>query len=245
MIFDKIKIKLKKRLEAEIYCRSEILYSKILKQLPERHGTKEKSNVIISLTSYPDRFNQIYLCLKSLMYQTVKPQKIILWLGSDSKNFPITPEMEKLKKYGLEIVYRDENLKPHNKYYYAFKEFPESIVITADDDLIYSPFTVSSLLKGHKKYPDAVCARRVHSIRFEEGKIAKYNSWDNECKTKKDPSFKLVATGCGGVLYPPHSVNERVLDKKAIFENALNQDDLWLKFMETIQGTKVYWCKCM
>ena len=40
------------------------------------------------------------------------------------------------QKRGLTIRFC-EDLKAHKKYYYAFKEYPDDIVITVDDDVIY------------------------------------------------------------------------------------------------------------
>ena len=50
--------------------------------------------------------------------------------------------------------------------------------------------------------------------------------------------MKLIATGVGGVLYSPKMLDERVLDLETLKTLALNQDDLWLKVMETLKGTK-------
>ena len=114
-----------------------------------------------------------------------------------------------------------------------------------DDDVIYSPTTISSLLKIHGKYPKAVCARRVHNIVCNQHSIAKYSLWNQECQTKILPSLKLMAVGVGGVLYPPNSVYNLVFDKKLIKKICLNADDLWLKFMEVLQNTEVVWCPCL
>ena len=179
------------------------------------------------------------------MYQTIKPDKIILWLGNDSIGVKLPIEIEKLKKYGLEVVYRDENLKPHKKYYYAIQDYPNSIVITVDDDVIYSPTMIASLLKMHEKYPKAVCARRVHEIVCDQLGIANYNSWNQACQTEFRPKMNLMAVGVGGVLYPPNALDKRAFDKEMIKKVCLNADDLWLKFMEVLQETKVVWCPCL
>ena len=63
--------------------------------------TREK-HIIVSLTSYPARLPNIYLCLKSLLLQTVKPDKIILWFGCDTKRENLTQDMLDLEQYGIE-----------------------------------------------------------------------------------------------------------------------------------------------
>ena len=59
---------------------------------------KREKQIIISLTSYPARFENIHLCLKSLLMQTVKPDKIILWFGSDTKTNDLTQKMLELEQ---------------------------------------------------------------------------------------------------------------------------------------------------
>lgn len=235
------------------------LYSKgslikvILALLPLKNGTVEKGSrakdeIIISLTSYPERFKFLEYCLKSILYQTKKPDRIIVWLGNDTEERDLTEGMKKLKKYGVEYRFiRDENMKSHKKYLYAFEEYKKSIVITIDDDEFYSPFLISGLLKTHKRYPKAVCARRVHRITSAEGKIKSYLEWDWAVrgKQKRIPSYDLIAIGVGGVLYPPNCLNGAVQDKEMIRELCFNADDIWLKCMGLLNGTKTVWSPCL
>ena len=57
-------------------------------------------------------------------------------------------------------------------------------------------------------------------------------------------SVRLIPIGCGGVLYPPHSLASNVFDKEDINALCLRTDDLWLKSMAVKAGTKtVRWRK--
>ena len=76
-----------------------------------------KEKIIISMTTFPKRFENIDLCIKSLLLQTMKPDKIIIWLGSDSDEFMISKYLRKYEKYGITIfVDSDLNIKSHKKY---------------------------------------------------------------------------------------------------------------------------------
>lgn len=201
--------------------------------------------IIVSLTSYPARFPHIHLALKSIMLQTVKADKIIVWLDEDVKREQFTKEMIELEQYGIEYRNMPGDLKPHKKYIHAMREYPEDIIITVDDDLFYSSDVIESLMRTHKKYPKAVCARRVHRmVKDESGKIKGYNEWIGEYTDSDIPSHDLLATGVGGVLYPPHCLAEMAYDEKLIQELSLKADDIWLKFMELLAGTKVVWAPC-
>ena len=193
--------------------------------------------IIASLTSYPARFDILSVTIKSILLQSMKADKVILWLGSDSKNAELPGNIVELKKYGLEIRLVDDNIMPHKKYFYAMQEFPNDIIITFDDDVVYSPFTISSLIKTHFAFPECVCARRVHRIIFEDGVMIPYNKWEFNCTSLKKPSYMLFATGIGGVLYPPNSLYKCALDIERVKNECLRADDVWLKVMEMLAET--------
>lgn len=204
-----------------------------------------EQKIIVSLTSYPGRFRVIHLALKSIMLQTVKPDKIIVWLDEGITRDQFTKQMIELEQYGIEYRNMPGDLKPHKKYIHAMQEYPEDIVITVDDDLFYPEDVIESLMCTHEKYPTAVCARRVHKIVCDEkGAIAGYNDWLGEYTGSEKPSHDLLATGVGGVLYPPHCLAEMAYDTSLIQELSLKADDIWLKFMELFAGTKVVWSPC-
>lgn len=205
--------------------------------------SKRNKKIIVSLTSYPKRFKYIGLCLKSLLLQKFKPDKIIVYLGSDSKIEDLTDEMLFYENYGIEYRFdKYRNLKPHKKYYYAMLEYPEDIVVTADDDIIYPSDWLDSLVKSYKKYPNSISARRVHFMRFDnQGNLLPYNKWFDQCRSVRKPSKFLVATGGSGALYPPKSLSSLAFDAMKIEVNCLDADDIWLKAMEMLNYTSVVW----
>lgn len=207
-------------------------------------SNKRDKKVILSLTSYPNRFGGLDLCIKSLLNQSFKPDKLILYLDDTVQDKEITDNILQLKKYGLEICKRPENIKPHKKYYYALKEHPEDIIITVDDDMIYNRNLIKILINSYNKYPKAVSAIRVHKILTDEsGRLKPYNDWKNEYDKIDTPSMQLLATGVGGVLYPPHCMNEEVFNLNNIKKLCLEADDIWLKYMQVLNNTPVVFAK--
>lgn len=208
--------------------------------LPILKPAKTVEGVIVSLTSYPARLKNLYFVIRSLLKQKVVAEKIILYLGTDTKDSDIPSKLKKLTKYNFEIRTGYEDLKPHKKYFFAMQEFPNHTIITVDDDLIYDRNLVNDLVECAKKNPACVCARRVNLItKNENGELNPYSKWKWEYKKLTEPSHALLATGCGGVLYPPKCLPEEVFDTTAIKENCLNTDDIWLKFMELKNDVKV------
>ena len=199
---------------------------------------------IVSMASYSKRIETIHICLDSLFSQTRKPQKIILYLDEsvDVNHLPnnIIPFIAK----GLEIVQVSSKLKAHNKYFYVFSEYANTIIITVDDDVVYDKNLFYNLIESYKKFPDAISAARVHYVTFdEEHKICPYQNWLFEYSNLLTPSMRLFATGVGGILYPPNIMPKEVLDSSLINDLSLNADDIWLKFMQIKENIPVVWSR--
>ena len=208
--------------------------------------TKNNEKVIVSLTTYQKRFEDVKLAIKSLGFQTKKADRVLLYIDDYEDKDTVTRNFSKLEQFGVEIIRVPEDLKPHKKYYFAIKSNPDAIVITIDDDCIYWPWTISSLLKTHKKHPTAVCARRVSKITYDENKnIEPYNSWKQSYIKELKPSSLLIATGVGGVLYPPHALPPEAFEVDAIKRYCYEADDIWLKIMESMNRVDVVWTKCL
>lgn len=216
-----------------------------------RYGLNKKTRkekIIVSLTSYPGRFDTIISPLKTLLRQSIKPDKIIVWLGSDASPDLLTDKMKKLEKYGIEYRFDSAlNLKPHKKYYYAMQEFENDIVITVDDDILYPRSMIKSLIKIHEQYPDYICARRIHRIKKNEnGQVCPYNEWYWEVRDLSgNPDPLNFGTNGAGTLFPPHSLSEKAFDSEKIITLCLNADDVWIWFMETLNRKKVIWAPCI
>ena len=65
-----------------------------------------KHPVIVSLTSYEERFDDLVISLYSIFRQTLKPDRIILWLSDEFKSLNDLPyEITGFLKNGLEICF--------------------------------------------------------------------------------------------------------------------------------------------
>ena len=222
----------------------ELLRAKVKKASWEVGVKKSSENpqIIVSLTSYPRRFNEIELCIKSLCLQKVKPNKIILWLGNDSCEKDVQNLKDKYQKYGVTVRWdKERNLFSHKKYYYAMQEFLNDIIILADDDLIYPYDWIESLLRISREYPNCICARRVHNITWKNDKTPeRYSKWIGEAKILI-PSHNLLATTGAGTLFPPNCFSSECFNIDVFMNFAKSADDIWLKIMAVKNGRKVVW----
>lgn len=195
--------------------------------------------LIVSLTTYPKRFNVVYLTIESLMNQTMKPDKIILWLAKDELSEGKVPQkILKLKSRGLDIKVVNENLKSYKKLIYTIKEFKASNIITCDDDVIYPKFFIEGLYNKSKELPNTIIAYRCTFMKkVDDHKLETYLNWGPP--ENNQPSFNLFPTGVGGILYPSNSLHNRVLDKELFLNLSPTGDDIWFKAMALLNNTKI------
>ncbi len=207
-------------------------------------GIDDSHEIIVSLTTFSDRIETVWITIATMMNQTYKPKRIILWLAREqfAGEEALPHKLLRLKKRGLEIAFC-EDLKPHKKYFYTMEKAPDDYVVTIDDDVIYPENHLEQLWETHLKFPNAVCCQYAHKIAYEEnGQIAAYEKWTNSWKEYEKPTFQIMPVGCGGVLYPPHVLSDELFNKEAIKELCPVMDDLWLKSMAVLKGTKAVLC---
>lgn len=205
-------------------------------------STPEKK-VIISFTSYPQRIPTLHQMVETLCSQTKKANQIILWLSKEqfpNREKDLTPELLHCCEKGLSIRFVDGDLKSHKKYIYGFKEFPEDLILTVDDDILYPADMVETLYDSYLKFPKAISCLRAHLVMFtKEGQLEPYRNWFKEVNKIELPSMDLCATGCSGILYPPNCLHEDVFSTTDIQNTCIHGDDLWLKVQALRVNTPV------
>lgn len=205
------------------------------------HMEQRERKVIISLTSFPERIPYVHKAICSMLHQRYKPDMVILWLAEPQfpgKEMDLPRKLLSLCKYGLTIKWVEKDIKPYKKLIPALREFPEDIIVTADDDVYWPVDHLSKLIHALQERPNEIHCHQITRIRFENG------SFDS---AKRSPEMygsskycnKLV--GVGGVAYPPHCLGAEVFNEKAFLELAPTSDDIWFWAMALKNGTKIHW----
>lgn len=205
-------------------------------------GVSEKlyndKQVIVSLTTFGSRIKDSYLSIESIMLGSMKPNKIVLWLGLDEKGKPLPITLKKQMKRGLEVKYT-EDIRSYTKLVPSLRDFPEDIIITIDDDIIYNYDLVENLYLSYLEDPECIHANRVHVPSIgKDGKLTNYSTWKRNQKPG-DISYLNFLTGVGGVLYPPHCFNEEVFNKEVFLDICKYADDIWFYSMAIFNGRKI------
>lgn len=218
------------------------LYSKLYQSLTNlrwffrKRALKHRmpGELIVSLTTYGLRFRTLPMTLKCLMTQTVRPDKLILWVTWGDADL-ITTEVKKFTSFGLEIRFC-EDLRSYKKIIPTLIDHPNAFIITADDDLFYHRRWLEELVNEYSGTKSEIICHRARQVLYDNNrKIESYNRWP-ELKKPTDVNGAIFPTSGAGALYPPGCFHSDVLKVEIFTKLSPNADDLWLYWMHRLNG---------
>ena len=214
-----------------------------LAQFPRNPNAPRHSlpaELVISLTSYPARFPTLHLTVKSLLDQTIRPDRIVLWIAVDDvSQLPETLTELQSDRFQIETC---EDLRSFKKILPSLAKFPDAFILIADDDTYYPDGWLRSLVETYDPAHPSVVFTRGHRPRYSaDGKLMPYRQWDRNAVNDPDGTVSqdMLATGNGGVLYPPGSLPPETTDLDTIRKFSATSDDVWLYFMRRRSGFPV------
>ena len=193
-------------------------------------------DVIVSVTSYSQRMLEAALAIESIMEQTMKANRIVLWVAhEDFKHIPISLKM--LQARGLEIMECDD-LRSYKKLIPSLRQFPKDVIITIDDDVFYNQDILERLISAYQKNPTMIYCSRAYRVGLtKEGLLLPYGQWISA--SEKDADRRNFFVGSGGVLYPPHCLDEEVFRENVFMDISKYADDVWFFAMALKKGTRI------
>ncbi len=200
-----------------------------------------ETTLTFTLTSFPDRIDTVQYTLRTLFSQSVKPDRVVLWLAEEEfEGVELPDSIKEFQKIGLEVRFC-ENMLGHKRFYKIIDEQKDNeLIIMFDDDILFPKYLVERLYKTWKKFPDCVICDRGQVLTFKDDKILNPGRWSSIGKTGvQTPSFKILASPGGGCLLPPKALYKDANNTDIINQNALRADDLWLMFMTVQNDVKV------
>lgn len=201
---------------------------------------KRKTPLLVCLTSFQARFFLAHLALASLMRQSVKPDRLILYLHrSELSSLP--PRILALKKRGLEIIALDEtNLLGYKKIIPPLRAYPDALIVTADDDLIYERTWLARLYRAYQREPQYVHCHRAHRLtRNNAGQLKRFLDWDLTSPGCQGPGSDLLPTNGAGTLLRSSLLSRDVFNQDVFLKHAPYADDVWIYGMIRKKGTFV------
>ena len=192
--------------------------------------------IIVSITSFPARIGKVWMTIESMLCQSHKPQSIILWLSRDQ--FP--NELEDLPRRlvlqqnrGLNIRFVDGDIRSYKKFYYAFQDFKNSLVLTLDDDLLVPSYFLKSIYDCKKSHSNNVIAS--FGFRFYWDNSIDYISPTRTRIYPNDTGNDLFFGSGGGTLFDTDVVSKMDSIEK-ILDLCPTADDIYLNALIRICG---------
>ena len=210
---------------------------------------KNSPRYIVTLTSYGKRLMDVPYTIITLINQSVQPDLIVLWVAHEDRE-NLSPLMPELIEKGVIVRFCD-NMKSHKKLIYSLIEYPNDILITADDDVYYPENWLEQLIIEHKRFPNKIICHFARRISFNENsteeniQLANYKDWDvinksssNEKEADRE-GYYVFPIGIGGILYPPRCLHPDTINKNLINNLSPKSDDVWFWAM-AIRNSKFF-----
>jgi hypothetical protein len=188
--------------------------------------------VIASLSTLPDRIDNLEPTILSLLDQTRPPDEIVLWVPHFSKrqqrNYEIPKYLESLRK--VRIARCENDWGPATKFIPIVQQElaegrDQTLILVVDDDRIYPHDLVETYLFYHEKLPDAaLCFRGApmpQGLKWTKPKL-------RLASKIREPERVAVIMGCGSYLIQPRFFDARLWDYSKAPAAAFYMDDIWI-----------------
>lgn len=196
--------------------------------------------VIVTFTTIPERIEHIDVMLKSLLDQSVLPDKIYLCIPAISRltqTAYVIPEW--LSKISLlEIVQSEKDFGPITKLIPSWqreRHAPDTRLIVVDDDVLYPSNLIESLVRWSDKFPQVAlgCSGVMVPSGFLPSEVLtsedstlinlRYTPASSNALQKVSYLF-----GYAGLILRTRFLQDNVLDYADAPKGAFFEDDLWI-----------------
>lgn len=201
-------------------------------------------SLIVSVTSISSRLPVLRHTLISLLDQHCKPDRIVLllskepYLMDDGVNDPPPWLDAMVARRDIELQWV-ENTGPYRKLMPLYRTATDDdVIVTCDDDVIYGPEWLSSLMQTAKEHPDAiVCGRARRPAKNPLGRRKSYLIWQVVPPGSSGPD--LLPIGIAGVVYRKPLLDPGIMLSDDYKTLAPKQDDLWFDLARRVTGAEV------
>lgn len=198
-----------------------------------------KTPIIVNLTTWIKRDKYLPKTLEYFKKQTLKPDKIILWLSEEEYNKNDLPTSIKTcidKNLISEVRFVKKNIYCHKRQE-CFKEYNYCYNVFIDDDFLYKPDFLKTLITSAKKYPNCVTCYMGNKISYNGIKIITSPISANQ-------SFYNAFMG-GLACFPPFIFPmEAYLYSDLRDKYVTKCDESWLRPLFIKYGIKINTVKC-
>ena len=110
-----------------------------------------EEKIIVSLTSYGKRLNNLPVVLDTIYAQTLPPDLVVLNLAYEEV---LPKEVEDYLRIHNAEINRVVDTKVYKKIIPTLKKYPKDCIISIDDDWLYPNKMIEDFMEVHKKFPN-------------------------------------------------------------------------------------------
>lgn len=210
----------------------------------------ENIPIYISLTSIYQNQDILLDTLKSIINQTIKPDKIFLYLSEEEYLLDSGFKNKKITNNNLLNFITDNNIidliwvKNTGSYRKLLpllenKWNEDCVIITIDDDTIYDENLIKNLIDDYSKYK-CVIGYRGFTPNYTNEHDFDYNKRHSKLH---NISLYNFLTGKGGVLYNPqffHKTKSLIFNDNIYMNTCKTHDDIWFYILRMLNNINCY-----
>ena len=215
----------------------------IRETLPARHMVDNR-RVIVSLSTVPDRINNLSPTIQSLLKQTRPPDEIVLAIPEfsirEQRPYVVPKYISRLPR--VRVLRCAEDWGPATKFIGAIQDElaagrQNSLIMVVDDDRLYPRDALETYLHYNEQLPDA-------ALCFRGAAMPSTFDWDDarmiRASELREPRPVAVITGCGSYLIQPRFFDESLWTYSVAPQVAFDIDDIWISGWLSRRGVKRY-----
>jgi GT2 family glycosyltransferase len=206
--------------------------------------TFDNRRVIASLSTVPDRINNLRPTIQSLLKQTRPPDEIVLAIPEFSvrEQRPYVVPEYLLRLPRVRVLHCAEDWGPATKFIGAIQDElaagrKNSLIMVVDDDRLYPPDALETYLYYSEQLPNA-------ALCFRGAAMPSTLDWDDAkmiyAKDLREPRPVAVITGCGSYLVRARFFDRSLWDYSGAPSVAFYIDDIWISAWLSRRGVKRY-----
>jgi hypothetical protein len=206
--------------------------------------TFDNRRVIVSLSTVPDRINNLRPTIRSLLKQTRPPDEIVLAIPEFSvrerRPYVVPKYVSRLPR--VRVLRCREDWGPATKFIAAVQDElaagrQNTLIMVVDDDRVYPRDALETYLHYSEQLPDA-------ALCFRGADMPSTLDWDDarmiRASELREPRQVAVITGCGSYLIQPRFFDESLWDYSVAPQIAFHIDDIWISGWLSRRGVKRY-----
>jgi Glycosyl transferase family 2 len=200
--------------------------------------------VIASLSTVPDRINNLRPTIQSLLKQTRPPDEIVLAIPEFSvrerRPYVVPRHISRLPR--VRVLHCPEDWGPATKFIGAIQDElaagrENTLIMVVDDDRLYPRDALETYRHYSEQLPEA-------ALCFRGAAMPSTLDWDDAkmiyAKDLREPRPVAVITGCGSYLIQPRFFDESLWDYSGAPLVAFYIDDIWISAWLSRRGVKRY-----